>query len=148
MTIANTSVQEFQKDLKEHREEEEERLMEYLSGKYHHPTIHIADIQVNPDALQLVKEVDAREAKMAAYKRLKGVLTIAINEPNNEKLAEVLRNLEEKGYSHELTLASTKNAGADMDVLQRYYHNECDLTRDTLYHKRRFRAKNKKYTVN
>lgn len=108
MTIANTSVQEFQKDLKEHKEEEEERLMEYLSGKYRHPTIRIADIQVNPDALQLVKEVDAREAKMAAYKRLKGVLTIAVNEPNNQKLAEILRALEEKGYSHEMTLASTK----------------------------------------
>ena len=108
MPVTNTPVQEFQKDLKEHKEEEEERLMEYLSGKYHHPTVHISDIQVNPDALQLIKEVDAREAKMAAYKRLKGVLTIAVNEPNNEKLAEILRNLEEKGYSHELTLASTK----------------------------------------
>lgn len=108
MTTTNTPVQEFQKDLKEHKEEEEERLMEYLSSKYHHPTVHITDIQVNPDALQLIKEVDAREAKMAAYKRLKGVLTIAVNEPNNKKLAEVLRTLEEKGYSHELTLASTK----------------------------------------
>ena len=45
---------------------------------------------------------------MGAYKRLKGVLTIAVNEPKNEKLAEVLRTLEEKGYSCELTLASMK----------------------------------------
>ena len=82
--------------------------MEYLSEKYGIPTVQITNIQVNPDALQLVKEVDAREAKMAVYKRLKGVLTIAINEPKNEKLAELLRDLEGKGYAHELTLASTK----------------------------------------
>ena len=107
-TVVNTPVQEFQKDLKEHKEAEEERLMDYLSDKYGYPAIRITDIQVNPDALQLVKEVDAREAKMAAYKRLKGVLTIAVNEPKNEKLVEILRALEEKGYSHELTLASTK----------------------------------------
>ena len=108
MTVVSTPIQEFQKDLKEHKEAEEERLMEYLSEKYHYPTIRITDIQVNPDALQLVKEVDAREAKMGVYKRLKGVLTIAINEPNNEKLAEILRGLEEKGYSHKITLASNK----------------------------------------
>ena len=107
-TVVNTPVQEFQKDLQEHKEQEEERLMDYLSDKYGYPAIRITDVQVNPDALQLVKEVDAREAKMGAYKRLKGVLTIAVNEPNNEKLAEILRALEEKGYSHELTLASTK----------------------------------------
>ena len=108
MTITNMPVQEFQKDLKEHKEEEEERLMEYLSGKYQYPAVRITDIQVNPDALQLVKEVDAREAKMAVYKRLKGVLTVAVNEPSGENLAAVLRGLEEKGYSHELTLASMK----------------------------------------
>ena len=108
MNVVNAPVQEFQKDLREHREEEEERLMDYLSKKYQYPAIRITDVQVNPDALQLVKEVDAREGKMAVYKRLKGVLTVAVNEPNNEKLAEILRGLEEKGYSHTITLASTK----------------------------------------
>ena len=119
MTVVNTPVQEFQKDLKEHKEQEEERLMEYLSGKYHYPTVRITDIQVNPDALQLVKEVDARDAKMAVYKRLKGVLTIALNEPSNQKLAEILLSLEGKGYSHELTLASTKT----LEQIWMYYQD-------------------------
>ena len=108
MSAVNTNIQEFQKDFTEHKKEEEERLMEYLAKKYKIPTVRITNIQVNPDALQLVKEVDAREARMAIYKRLKGKLTVAINEPKNEKLAEILHALEGKGYSHELTLASTK----------------------------------------
>ena len=107
-TDTTTNIQEFNKDLKEHKKEEEERLMEYLSEKYNIPAVQITNIQVNPDALQLVKEVDAREARMAIYKRLKGNLTIAINEPKNEKLAKQIQILEGKGYSHKLTLASTK----------------------------------------
>ena len=109
ITPVNTvEVGEFQKNLAEHKKEEEERLMVFLSEKYHMPAVKITDIQVNPDALQLVKEIDAKEAKMAVYKRLKGKLTIAINEPKNEKLAEILRDLEGKGYSYEQTLASIK----------------------------------------
>ena len=108
-TVINTeSVQEFGKDLREHKQEEEERLMEFLSKKYDFPAIRITDIQVDPDALQIVKEDDAREARMAIYKRLKGKLTIAINEPKNERLAEIIRDLEGRGYSYEHTLASTK----------------------------------------
>lgn len=108
MNTVNTGLQEFKKDLKEHKEEEEERLMGYLAEKYKIPVVRITNIQVNPDALQLVKEIDAREAKMAIYKRLKGKLTIATNEQNNTKLAELLKDLEGKGYSYEMTLASTK----------------------------------------
>ena len=82
--------------------------MVYLSEKYKIPVVYATKVQVNPDALQLIKEVTAREAKMAIYKRLKGTLTIAVNEPNNEKLKEALQELEGKGYGHELSLASTK----------------------------------------
>ena len=93
--------------------------MEYLAEKYKIPAVRITNIQVNPDALQLVKEVDAREAKMAVYKRLKGKLTVATNEPKNEKLAELLRMLEGKGYSYELTLASTKT----LEQIWMYYRD-------------------------
>ena len=108
MSTTNTQIQEFQKDLKEHKIEEEERLMEYLSKKYNIPSVRITDIQINPDALNLIKEVDAREVKAAAYARKKGEITIAINEPKNEKLKKILQDLEHRGYSHRLTLASTK----------------------------------------
>ncbi len=104
----NATLRTFQNQLEEHRVKEEKRLIEYLSEKYRLPVIKLTGIQVNPDALQLIREVDAREAKMAVYKRLKGKLTIAINEPNNEKLKEVLRELEGKGYANELTLATTQ----------------------------------------
>ena len=108
MVSTNTKIREFQEDFGRYKEEEEERLMQYLAKKYNAPSVKISDIQVNPDALQIIKEVDAREAKMAIYKRLKGVLTVAVNEPKNEKLTEILRTLEERGYTHKFTLASMK----------------------------------------
>ena len=82
--------------------------MEYLSDKYNLPVAHMVEIQINPDALQLIKEVDARDAKMAIYKRLKGKVTVAVNDPNDPKLKDILYELEGKGYAHELTLASMK----------------------------------------
>ena len=109
--MTDQSLQSFQNKLTEHKEQEENRLMEYLSEKYRIPVIHIANIQINPDALQLVKEADAREARMAIYKRLKGKVTVAVNDPNNPKLREMLEMLEGKGYTHELTLASAKTLG-------------------------------------
>ena len=106
--MTNPVLQSFQSKLKEHKALEEERLMGYLSEKYNIPVVQIESIQVNPDALQLIKEKDAREAGMAILKRIKGKLTVAVNEPNNPNLKKILSELDGRGYSHELTLASTK----------------------------------------
>ena len=106
--MRSQSLQSFQSKLAEHKTQEENRLMEYLSEKYNLSVVHITNIQINPDALQLVREADARDAVMAVYKRLKGKITVAVNNPNNPKLREVLRDLEGRGYTHELQLASVK----------------------------------------
>ena len=98
----------LQNKIKEHRIKEEDRLMEYLAEKYRIPVVRMTGTQVDPNALQLVKEAEAREARAAVYSHLKGTLGIAVNEPNNPKLKEVLRALEERGYSHKLALASTQ----------------------------------------
>ncbi len=106
--MQNSMTDTIQHQLQEHRTQEEERLIEYLSEKYKIPVVRLGDIQVNTNALQLISEEDAREAKMAIYERSRGKLTIAANEPNNPKMKEVLRVLEGKGYSHKLTLTTTK----------------------------------------
>lgn len=106
--MSTNTTQTFNQKMKEHVADEDERLTQFLSEKYKLSVVHINDIEVQGDALQLVKEADAREAAMAIYKRLKGVLTIAINEPNNVKLAEVIRDLEGRGYDVTMTMASLK----------------------------------------
>lgn len=105
---ANNTMRELQGKLKEYKEAEEERLMEYLSEKYTLPVIQITNTKINPEALQIIKETNAREARMAIYKRLKEKLTIAINEPKNENLKKQLQEMEGRGFTYELTLASTK----------------------------------------
>ena len=94
--------------MKERREREEERFVQFLAQKFKLPVVFLSDVKVSTDALQLVKEVDAREAKMAVYKRLRKVLSIAVREPENQKLKELLSDLEGKGFTCELKLTSTK----------------------------------------
>ncbi|MDE0243688.1 MAG: type II/IV secretion system protein [Candidatus Kaiserbacteria bacterium] len=102
------ATQILNQKIKEHNAEEDERLTQFLSEKYKLPIVHIEDISVNPTALQLVKEADAQEAVMAVYGRIKGVLHIAAHEPGNQKLAEVIRDLEGRGYDSKLSITSMK----------------------------------------
>ena len=104
----DSTAQLLKQKIKEHNAEEDDRLTQFLSKKYNLPVAHIEDITINPNALQLVRETDAREAVMAIYGRVKGILHIAANEPNNRKLQEVLLDLEERGYGHKLSMASLK----------------------------------------
>ena len=104
----NNALEDFNKDLEEYKKEEEDRLMYYLGEKYKLDVLRIGTIQANPEVLYLVKEEDARKAKMATYKLLRGKVSVAVNEPNNPDLKEILRKLSNKGYSHEIALASTQ----------------------------------------
>ena len=104
----NSATQGLREKLKEHKEAEEERLIKYLSEKYGIPTVQLTNIRVNPEALQIIKEKDAREARMAVYERLKKKLTVAVNEPKNENLKKQLSEIEGRGFTYELTMASTK----------------------------------------
>ena len=94
--------QVFNTKLGEHRQQEEERLLFFMSQKYGYPVLKFTDIKVDANAVQLVKEVDAREAKMAIYKNLRGTLEILINEPANNKQKEILRELEGRGFGYKL----------------------------------------------
>lgn len=105
---SNDALNIFNKKLKEHKEEEEERLIIYLSKKYKLPTLKIQDIQVNLNALQLLSESDSYEGSFAIYKKLKGRLSIAVNDITNKNLKKSLKKLEEKGFSYELSLVTIK----------------------------------------
>ena len=96
----------FDDELNEYKQEEERRLIGFLSKKYKIPILKFSSI--DPSALRLISMEDAMEAKMVIYKRLKGKLSIAMYEPNNEKLKEVLRSLENRGFSYKLEFTTTQ----------------------------------------
>ena len=104
----NDALEDFNKDLEEYKKGEEDRLMYHLGKKYGLGVLRVGTTQANPEVLHLVKEEDARKAKMATYDRTRKKISVAINEPNNPNLKEILHKLSEKGYSYETALASTQ----------------------------------------
>jgi type IV pilus assembly protein PilB len=92
--------------LEDMHKEEEEELVKILSDKYGLPYIDLHGIAPEPDAMQLVKEEDAREAYCAPFKIVGRKLHIATVSPSNEKLEEIIRPLETRGMEIILYLAS------------------------------------------
>lgn len=111
----NDKKEELEASLEEHKEEEEERLVEYLSQRYNLKSVKSSEIQIAPDALQTIKEEESRAGKLAIFKRNRKKLSIAILEVNRPELKETLTQLERRGFSCELFLASNKTLNSFWD---------------------------------
>ena len=88
------------------RKEEEEELVKLLSDKYGLPYIDLRGVAPEPDALLNLKEKDAREAGIVIFKAVGKKLYVAALAPENQKMEELLRPLEEKNYELLLFMAS------------------------------------------
>ncbi len=106
-----------------HRDEEEE-LVKLLSDKYGLPYVDLRGLAPEPDAMQTIKEEDARDAGLAPFKIVGRKLYVATLSPTNSKLKEVLSPLEARGM--ELILFLCSHASLE-HVLTRY----ADLTQSS-----------------
>lgn len=88
-----------------HRKEEEE-LMQILALKHGLEYVDLSTISVQTDALQLIAETEAREAKVAAWSITNRSVKIAIHSVDDEKTKAVIEALKQKGYTPTLYLAS------------------------------------------
>lgn len=111
-------------ELEELRKDEEEELIKILSDKYNLPYIDLRGLAPEPDAMNLLKEEDSRDAHIAAFKLVGRKLYIATISPDNEKLEALLRPLEEKNY--ELLLFMCSHAS-----LEHVYSRYADLHEGT-----------------
>ena len=73
---------------------EEEELVQLLSAKYGIEYIDLSVAPVETDALRLINEPTAREAKMAAFNVVDKKLKIAIRNPEDEKALAVINSLQ------------------------------------------------------
>ena len=103
--------------LDELHKDEEEELVKVLSDKYGLPYIDLRGTAPEPDAMQMIKEEDARSAGLVPFKIVGKKLYIATLSPENQKLEELLRPLETRGS--ELLLFLCSHASLE-HVLSRY----------------------------
>jgi type II secretory ATPase GspE/PulE/Tfp pilus assembly ATPase PilB-like protein len=92
--------------LSELHKDEEEALMKVLSDKYNLPYIDLRGLAPEPDAMNFLHEEEAREAEVAPFKVVGQKLYLATVSPNNPKLEEYLRPIEDKGTELLLFLCS------------------------------------------
>jgi type IV pilus assembly protein PilB len=95
--------------LADEREREEEDLTSILSEKYGIPYIDLSLKNIDSDALRLIKESQAREAQAAAFASISKVLSLAVHNPNNPVLPDLLADLKTRGFEVHQYLVSAKS---------------------------------------
>ncbi|HRY62331.1 MAG TPA: GspE/PulE family protein [Candidatus Paceibacterota bacterium] len=97
------------KKLEETKIREAEDLAQILSGKYGIPYLDLSTVSINTDALRLIEESVAKEAKIAGFQMTGKKVSILVFSPNNPALDEALNDLKERGYSPVLYMGSERS---------------------------------------
>lgn len=92
--------------LKEMREREIEDLAKILAPKYKLPYLDLSRMTIDLDALKIVPETKAKEAKLAVFQKIGQKLQIAIQSPNLDAGRYLIKELEEKGFQVKLYMVS------------------------------------------
>lgn len=87
---------------------EEENLTQILSAKYKLPYLDLSKGLVNRDALRILSEEKARQAKIAVFNLVDKKAHIGIQSPNNEKSQEIIEELKQKGFVPILYMVSSQ----------------------------------------
>lgn len=98
-------------ELKRVRDKEAEDLAQILSVRYKIPYVDLNTVTIELDALAILKEEEARKAKVAVFQRVDKKIQVAIQSPNPEATQAILKGLERDGYF--LTVHITSEAGLE-----------------------------------
>jgi type IV pilus assembly protein PilB len=92
--------------LEELRKKEEEDVVRILATRYGLNFIDLKPISINTDALRLIPEENAREAKIAVFDKINKKLQVAVFSPKNDKAIIILNKLEADGYKIQVSMAT------------------------------------------
>ena len=88
---------------------EEEDLVQILSGKYGVDYVNLTGTPVITDALRLIEEPAARDAKVAAFALIGKKVKVAARNPDDLKVKAVIDALTAKNYEPEVSIASMQS---------------------------------------
>src|SRR3989344_2234656 len=92
--------------LEEFRQKEAEDLARLLSEKPGLPYVDLSRMTIDLDALKIVPEAEAKEAKMAVFQKVAKKLQVAVLNPELAKTKDVLKKLSEDGYKTDIFFVS------------------------------------------
>lgn len=84
--------------LKQMKQDEDERLVMMLSDKYSIPYINLSTISINTDALRLLNQEEAKKSECVIFDIVGKKIHLAIYNPSNTGIEETVDGLKRKGY--------------------------------------------------
>lgn len=94
------------KKIDEFRRREEEDLAQIIASRHGLEYVDLGPLPINMDALRVMTEAEAREAKIAPFSMVGKRLKVAVLSPSNEKTTVGLDAITAKGYEVTVTIAS------------------------------------------
>lgn len=91
------------------RQREEEDLAELIATKYGLPYVDLSGIAINTDGLKLIPQELAEKSKIAIYDKNGKKLKIAVITPKRDTTDAVLKDLDRRGYTYSLAIASNRS---------------------------------------
>lgn len=96
--------------LDELHSQESEDLAQYLSSKYGFNYVNLVEqTGIDTNALRLIREEDAKKVKAAAFRLFNKKISVAVLTPNTAGLQVLLEDLQNRGYSVDIYIASEKS---------------------------------------
>lgn len=89
------------------RKQAEERLMQSLAPQYGFEYIDLNGYTINPEALILVQETEARQGKFVIFDNMHNTLSVAINSPNHPATQDAIQKLANQGFNLRVFLCSS-----------------------------------------
>lgn len=93
------------------KKREEEDLAQMLSRKYGVDYVDLSLVSINTDALRILPEPKAREVEAILFGMVGKKLSLAVRAPNHPKIEALKRDLEDRGYTVTLFMASQESLG-------------------------------------
>lgn len=88
------------------REKEAESLAVLLSERYDLPYVNLPRLNIENNAIRLLPEAVSREAKLVVFQINQKNVNVAVQSPNEPKLASVIAELSRQGFTPVLHIAS------------------------------------------
>jgi type IV pilus assembly protein PilB len=92
--------------LKQMKQEEDERLVKLLSDRYSIPYVNLSTVSINTDALRLLDQEESAKSECVIFDIVGKKLFLAIYNPSNSNIESTVDDLKRKGYEIVFHIAS------------------------------------------
>ncbi len=113
----DTYNKEYMDDI---RRKEEDRLIKALASQYGYQYIDLRGITLNPDAIKLLSEEEARAGNMIIFETVRKRISVAIRNPNNPATNATITRLKEQGFQPTIYMTSTTS----LEHAWKRYHDQ------------------------